>query len=158
MNRVARRSRMMAAGLAMAAAILPHPGQAAVRIDDSGTVVGQPLVQMRWRQLTPGRAMDPTVEGQLRVALRLDVAAFRNQPARIYMVLAPVAGQTIEASWRTQGRLLPGRVRSGARALIFEGRIPAPRIEETIEITFTADGRELSGTHALRFSFELETP
>ena len=129
------------------------------RVDDSGTRVSTPLVPMRWRHLVPGRGSDNTAEGQLQVALRLNVLPWLNQRGRIYMTLAPApSGDTIRASWRTQGRLLPGSVRSGGRTVIYEGALPSPTIEETIALTLTADGRGLASPQALQFSFEIETP
>jgi hypothetical protein len=153
----------LAAGslLAMASlTALPLTASAATfRVDDSGTRVSAPLVPMRWRTLVPGRGSDNTAEGQAQVALRLNVLPWLNQRGRIYMTLAPApSGDTIRASWRTQGRLLPGSVQSGGRTVIYEGALPSPTIEETIELTITADGRGLTSPQALQFSFEIETP
>ena len=78
------------------------------RVDDSGTIVSQSVVPMRWRQLVPGRGADHTVEASLRVAVRLNLARWLNQPVRVYMALAASPGEPVQASWRTQGRLLPG--------------------------------------------------
>lgn len=134
------------------------PAAAAVRIDDSGTVVSTPVLPMRWRQLVPGRGADHTVEGQVRVALRLNLSAWVNQPVRVYMVLAPTQGPQITANWRTQGRLLAGSLRSGSRTLVFEGRVPSALLEETIDLAVSTDGRSLDAPQALQFSFELDTP
>lgn len=132
---------------------------ATFRVDDSGTRISSPLVPMRWRTLVPGRGSDNTAEGQAQVALRLNVLPWLNQRGRIYLTLAPApSGDTIRASWRTQGRLLPGSVQSGGRTVIYEGALPSPTIEETIELTITADGRGLASPQALQFSFEIETP
>ncbi len=132
---------------------------ATFRVDDSGTRVSSPLIPMRWRTLVPGRGSDNAAEGQTQVALRLNVLPWLNQRGRIYMTLAPApSGDTIRASWRTQGRLLPGSVQSGGRTVIYEGAMPASTIEETIELTITADGRGLTSPQALQFSFEIETP
>ena len=148
------------AGLALAVAIAAAaaPAAASVRVDDTGTVVSMPVVPMRWRQLVPGRGADNTVEAQLRVALRLNLAPWVNQQVRLYMVLAPVNTETVVASWRTQGRLLAGTLRSGTRALVFEGRVPAAVLQETIDLTLATDGRALVGAQALQFSFEIDTP
>lgn len=139
---------------------LPLTASAATfRVDDSGTRVSAPLVPMRWRTLVPGRGSDNTAEGQLQVALRLNVLPWLNRRGRIYMTLAPApSGDTIRATWRTQGRLLPGSVQSGGRTVIYEGALPSPTIEETIELIITADGRGLTSPQALQFSFEIETP
>lgn len=139
---------------------LPLAASAATfRVDDSGTRISSPLVPMRWRTLVPGRGSDNTAEGQAQVAVRLNVLPWLNQRGRIYMTLAPApSGDTIRASWRTQGRLLPGSLLSGGRTVIYEGALPSPTIEETIELTITADGRGLTSPQALQFSFEIETP
>ena len=134
-------------------------GAATFRVDDSGTRVSAPLVSMRWRTLVPGRGSDNSAEGQTQVALRLNVLPWLNQRGRIYMTLAPApSGDTLRATWRTQGRLLPGSLRSGGRAVIYEGALSSPTIEETIELTITADGRGLASPQSLQFSFEIETP
>jgi len=128
------------------------------RVDDSGTVISQGVLPMRWRQLVPGRGADHSVEGSVRVALRLNLSRWLNQPVKLYMGLAPVAGEPIHAAWRTQGRLLPGAVRSGGRALVFEGIPGAASLEETLDLTLRADGRALVSAQTLQFYFEVDTP
>ena len=128
------------------------------RVDDSGTIVSQAVVPMRWRQLVPGRGADHTVEASLRVALRLNLARWLNQPVRVYMALAPSPGEPVQASWRTQGRLLPGTLRSGARALIYDGVARSASLEETMELTLSTDGRALVSQQTLQFYFEVDTP
>lgn len=129
-----------------------------VRVDDSGTIVNQPVVAMRWRKPVPSRAQDNNVDAENRVALRLNMAPFLNQSVRLYMGLAPVTGDPVSATWRTQGRLLPGTVRSGGRTLIFNGVANSARIEETIDMTLTTDGRNLTTTQTLQFYFEVDLP
>ena len=127
------------------------------RVDDSGTVVSQGVVPMRWRQLVPGRGADNSVEAGVRVALRLNLSRWLNQPVKLYMGLAPAAGEPVHATWRTQGRLLPGTVRTGSRTLIFEGAGVAS-LEETLELTLRTDGRALVSPQTLQFYFEVDTP
>lgn len=126
------------------------------RVDDTGTVVSQPVTAMKWRQLVPSRAGDNTVEGQLNVALRLNLASWLNRPARIYMALAPTEGEQLQATWRTQGRLLPGSLRSGGRTLVYDGTVRDPFLTETIQLNLAADGRLLTRTQSLQFYFEIE--
>lgn len=149
-------------GCALCASLIGWPvavGAATARVDDTGTRVSTPLVGMRWRQLVPGRGADNTAEGSVQVALRLNVQPWLNQRGRIYMTLAPAArADAIKATWRTQGRLLPGSVQSGGRAVIFDGTIAAASIEETIDLTLSADGRSLVSPQSLQFAFEIETP
>ena len=128
------------------------------RVDDSGTIVSQAVVPMRWRQLVPGRGADHTVEASLRVAVRLNLARWLNQPVRVYMALAPLPGEPVQASWRTQGRLLPGTLRSGARTLIYDGVARSASLEETLELTLSTDGRALVSQQSLQFYFEVDTP
>ena len=131
---------------------------ATIRVDDSGSVVSQGVVPMRWKQLVPGRGADHTVEASLRVALRLNLSRWVNQPVRVYMALAPAAGEPIYASWRTQGRLLPGSLRSGTRMLVFDGVTPSPSLEETLDLSLKTDGRALVYPQSLQFYFEVDTP
>jgi hypothetical protein len=126
------------------------------RIDDTGSYASQPVTPMRWRQWAPGRAGDHTVEGSVNVALRLNLSNWVNRPARIYMALAPTDGEQMLATWRTQGRLLPGTVRGGGRTLVFEGVVREPFFIENIALDLTADGRTVERPRSLQFFFEIE--
>lgn len=140
-----------------ALAALAVPASAALRVDDTGTVVSTPVLPMRWRQLVPGRGADHAVEAQVRIAVRLNLSRWLNQPVRLYMVLAP-GESAVTASWRTQGRLLAGSLRSGSRALVYAGQVSLPTLEETIDLALSTDGRHLEAPRPLQFSFELDTP
>ena len=148
----------IAAAAVLLAATPGAQAASTVRVDDSGTVVNQPVVAMRWRKPAPSRAQDHNVDADIRVALRLNMVQFLNQPVRLFMGLAPVTGDPVSASWRTQGRLLPGTVRSGGRTLIYNGLVTGSRIEETIDVTLTTDGRNLATTQTLQFYFEVDLP
>jgi len=138
-------------------ALAAWPAAAATfRVDDTGTYLSQPMTPMRWRQLVPGRAGDNTVEGRVNVALRLNLSAWVNRPARIYMGLAPTEGEQMLATWRTQGRLLPGTVRGGSRTLVFEGVVREPFLQENIVLDLMADGRSVERAQSLQFFFEIE--
>lgn len=153
-----RRWRGMAliSGLAASVAI-SLPAQAETfRVDDSGSSASAPLTAMRWRQLIPGRAADHNAEGELQVNLRLNLTRWLHKPVRLYMLLSPTVEATVLASWRSQGRLLPGSVRSSDRALVYEGLVPVAILEETLQMRLSADGRQLSHTQQLSFYFELE--
>jgi hypothetical protein len=159
-DRPSRLARIVLAACLLAAGLFTEECAAAstTRVDDSGTVVSQGVVPMRWRQLVPGRGADNSVEASVRVALRLNLSRWPNRPIKLYMGLAPSAGEPIHAAWRTQGRLLPGIVRTGTRALIFEGIASGASLEETLELTLRTDGRALVSPQALQFYFEVDTP
>lgn len=140
------------------AAFAPMACATTVRVDDTGTVVSQALVPMRWKQLAPGRGADHTVQADLKVAIKLNLAKWTGQPVRLYMALAPVSSDPVYATWRTQGRLLAGSVRSGDRTLVFNGVVGAAVLEETIDLALRTDGRALVATQALQFYFEIDTP
>ena len=127
--------RLVLAGFVAAALVgVGSASATTTRVDDSGTVLSQGVVPMRWKQLVPGRGADHSVEASVRVALRLNLARWVNQPVRLYMALAPVVSDAVHASWRTQGRLLPGALRSGSRVLVFEGVPHAALLEETLDL------------------------
>jgi hypothetical protein len=153
-------ARFILASCLLAASLLVATGATAAttRVDDSGTVVSQGVVPMRWKQLVPGRGADNSVEASIRVALRLNMSRWLNQPVRLYMALAPAVGEPVYVTWRTQGRLLPGTLRTGGRTLIFEGIANAASLEETVELTLKTDGRALVSSQALQFYFEVDTP
>jgi len=56
----------------------------------------------------------------------------------------------------TQGRLLPGAVRSGERTLVHAGLIDADTLEDTLRLSIQADGRDLARGEQLAFSFEID--
>ena len=143
---------------ALALSLVVDARAATVRVDDSGTVVSQGVVPMRWKQLVPGRGADHAVEASVRVALRLNLTKWINQPIRLYIALAPSPGDPVYASWRTQGRLMPGSVRSGTRSIIFNGIATAAMLEETIDLVLKTDGRALVSPQALQFYFEIDSP
>lgn len=129
---------------------------AAVRIDETGTVVSDPVVNMKWRTPSAGRVMDNTVEATLRVDVRLNLAPWINQQSRIYMVLAPVNSDRVRARWTTQGRLLPGTLTSGERALVYQGPAAPATLVESLLLTLETDGQRLTQQQTLNFHFEIE--
>ena len=126
------------------------------RIDETGTVVNEPVVNMKWRNIAPGRSRENTVEASLRVDVRLNLAPWINQVARIYMVLAPVNGNRVRAQWTTQGRLLPGTLRSGERALVYQGPASPAVLNESLLLMLETDGERLTQMQTLSFHFEIE--
>jgi len=160
MNALPGLIRFVLAPCLLATSLLAAKGAVAAttRVDDSGTVVSQGVVPMRWKQLVPGRGADNSVEASVRVALRLNMSRWLNQPVRLYMALAPAPGEPVYVAWRTQGRLLPGTLRTGGRTLVFEGIANTASLEETVELTLRTDGRALVSSQALQFYFEVDTP
>lgn len=150
----------MAAAAAAAAALAqgteqPGTNSSAIRIDDSGTVVIDPVLAMRWQPAGPAAA-SPLVSASTRVAVQLNLAAWAGQTGRIYMTLPRGPGPAVRASWRTGGTLVPGTLVSGERALVYAGPIATPVLRDQIDMTLEADGSRLQQPEALNFGFEIE--
>lgn len=125
-------------------------------LDDSGTVVVAPSLRMRWHQLVPGRGFDNTVDGQTQVSVHLATAPWVGRRARIYMALGRGTGPVVHATWSAGGAMLGGSVVSGSRALVFNGLIRAAALTDTLQLTLTTDGRQLTTSVKLDFKFQIE--
>lgn len=140
----------------LASALAAPAARAAThRVDDSGSQVTNPNVQMRWDASVPG-AQGRGVVGALEVALRLDVAAWRGRTGRIYMTLPASPSGPLQVAWTTQGRLLPGRLSAGERALVYAGPIADDALRDRLRLTVQADGQRLERAETLNFSFEID--
>lgn len=151
---------LMTAALALllAGTTAAMPAAAATyRVDDSATLPVESTALLRWRQAAPSRDRDDTLEGATAVAVRLNLAPWLQQAARLYLVLPAQGTAAVRVSWLTQGRLLPGEISPGERVLVYQGPIESPFLEETLTLRFEADGSRLPGTERLRFHFEIDT-
>ncbi|MEJ7745716.1 MAG: hypothetical protein WKF61_02970 [Luteimonas sp.] len=126
------------------------------RVDDSGSQVLGNTVQMKWDSVAPQRGERPTVSGAITVLVRLDLAQWQGSNARIYMTLPAQAAGPVTATWTTQGRLLPGILRAGERALVYAGVMPTALLEDTMRLVIQADGQKLVRTEQLNFAFEID--
>jgi hypothetical protein len=145
-----------ALGSLLAATFAVHA--ATVRLDDSGSVALQPSVQMQWRSASPKGANRPETQAQVQVQVRINTQAHAGRRGRVYMVLPmDAAGPAIQAEWQTQGRLLPGRLQSGERTLVFTGTLPGPLLEDLITVRLRSEGDWPANTRRLNFHFELDT-
>ena len=125
-------------------------------VDDSLSQVLDTNIRMQWESVAPGRGRSANVIGQTTVLVRLDVSPWQGRNGRIFMLLPPRAEAPIEARWTTRGRLQPGVLRSGERALVFAGPVSAELLEDTLVIRISTDGERLEREESLEFSFEIE--
>jgi hypothetical protein len=147
-----------ALALLLAGTTAAMPAAAATyRVDDSATLPVESTALLRWRQAAPSRDRDDTLEGAAAVAVRLNLAPWLQQGARLYLVLPAQGTAAVRVSWLTQGRLLPGEISPGERVLVYQGPIESPFLEETLTLRIEADGSRLPGTERLRFHFEIDT-
>lgn len=125
-------------------------------IDDSGTLPYNAALAMHWQELAPRGSAANLMVGTVQLRVRLNVAAFVRHTGRIFLVLPAQQPGGVSASWTTQGRLLPGQVNSGSRALVYAGPITAPFMEDTVLLTITVDGRRMLQTYPVNFRFEID--
>jgi hypothetical protein len=139
------------------AAVLVSPSTAVThRVDDSASIPFESSATLRWRFAAPVRSGDNTVEGATTVQVRLNLAPWVKRSGRLYLVLPAQSASDVTARWSTQGRLLPGKLATGQRALVYAGPINEPLLVETLVLQIEADGTRMSGTHRLEFHFEID--
>ncbi len=126
------------------------------RVDDSATIPLESNAVLRWRQVVPSRTMDNTVEGSTAVQVRLNLAPWLKRSGRVFLVLPEQPPGRINVRWTTQGRLLPGQLASGQRALVYSGPINAPVLDETLALRIETDGTRLAAAYRIAFHFEID--
>jgi hypothetical protein len=147
----------MRSGVALLLLALAAGAEAATfRVDDSGSVPLEASTLMRWRQVAPSRQADNTMEGIVSVQVRLNLAAWQGRQARLFLVLPEQPIGPVRATWTTQGRLLPGQLVAGQRALVYAGAITMSRLEEVLLLKLETDGTQLDNSHRLNFHFEID--
>jgi hypothetical protein len=62
----------------------------------------------------------------------------------------------VSASWVTQGRFIPGQVRSGNRVLVYAGPITTPFMEDVFKFQFSVDGNLVQRAFPLTYRFEMD--
>ena len=126
-------------------------------VDDSSTIPYETNVVTRWRDgAGGGRQMSNDIEGGATIALRLNVQPWLNRQGRVYLVLPQQPVGVVNVEWSTQGRLLPGRLQSGERTLVFAGPIRTTTLEDTFNVRVVADGRRVNAAQRLKFHFEID--
>ncbi len=130
------------------------------KVDDSASqVLGGP-VAMKWESFVPRPGQDDALMGTMTVLVRLDVSPWKGRTARIYHIFPAHPSGPFIARWTTQGRLLPGTIRDGERALVYSGPIQTDVIEDTFRVLVQTSSGRLSRQEQLAFGFEIdvETP
>ncbi|WP_161989139.1 hypothetical protein [Sphingomonas glacialis] len=125
------------------------------RVDDSGTVVLDPVLAMRWRPVGRSGASS-IVSANTRVGVQLNLASWIGRSGRIYMSLPRTSGPSVRGTWTTGGAMLAGTLISGDRTLVYAGPITGPILRDQFNITLEADGTRLTGPEALGFGFEID--
>jgi len=151
--------RLLLAGLALLCAATGSRAESH-RVDDSSSqVLGSTLKLRPVARLAHGNRMN-VVSGDINVAVRLDVSAWKGRQGRIYMMLPRQSDGSLAATWTSRGQLMPGVVRTGGRTLVYAGLIREGMLEDTLRLNVRGDERRLPRDAQLAFAFEidLDTP
>lgn len=125
-------------------------------VDDSLSQVQAPAAQLRWRHVLPVQGESNLLDATMDVRIVLNTTPWVGKPARIYMRMAELPQSTLTVQWTTGGTLQPGRLAGGQRQLVFQGTVPAARIEDTMRVMLTSDARDTGTPERVNFSFEIE--
>jgi hypothetical protein len=145
--------------LALAFTILWTSGAPAktVVLDDTGTQALAPAVALRWKSLAPGRSgADNLLVGTTTFRIRINVAPWLRRNVRIYLALPAQQPGPMTVSWVGQGQLLPGRLQSGNRALVYSGPITRPFLEDQVRFQFSVDGTLVARPFPVNLQFEMD--
>jgi len=94
--------------------------------------------------------------GTTTVRVRINVLPWLRRAGRIYLVLPAQAPGPMTASWVTQGRFMPGQVRSGNRVLVYAGPITTPFMEDVVKFEFSVDGNLMQKAVPVSYHFEMD--
>lgn len=142
--------------LAAALAAISPAGAETFRVDDSASRVLGGTLRLKPVDTASRGRLSPTVYGQIRVNVRLDLRPWAGRQGRVYLTLPSKPDGSVVARWTSQGRLLAGVLRGGERTLVYAGPIPAGMLEDTLELMIEADGSHLRRAEDLLFAFEIE--
>ena len=153
-----RRAAALCALLALAALAPESAPAATFVVDDTSTLPYDTNLPMRWRDsaATGGRQMSSEIEGATVVTLRLNLQPWLNRNGRVYLALPQQPIGVVNVEWSTQGRMLPGKLQSGQRTLVYAGPIRSPFLEDTFSVRVVADGRRVDIAQRLNFQFEID--
>jgi len=151
----ARAATLPLLGLLVMLAAPAHAGRTSP-IDDSGTLPYDAPLVLRWQQLAPRRPVNNTLTGTTSIRVRLNVGSWMHRSAHIYLLLPAQSPGTLSASWRTQGRLMPGRITSGSRTLVYQGPVTTPFLEDVLELTLNVDARQMDQLYHVNFQFQMD--
>ena len=126
-------------------------------LDDSGTEALEPAVSLHWKSVAPSRsASGNLMAGISTFRVRVNVAPWVKRNARIYLMLPAQQPGPMTVSWTTQGKLMPGQLQSGNRALVYSGPITRPYLEDEVTFQFNVNGALVKRAFPVNFQFVME--
>lgn len=157
MNLLAKPIRLFSCCALCALSVAEFAAAATYVVDDSSTIPFETNVSTRWRDGTRGgRQMSNEIEGGATVTIRLNLQPWLNRNGRIYLALPQQPVGVVNVEWGTQGRMLPGKLQSGERTLVYAGPIHTNFLEDNFTVRVVADGRRVAAAQRLQFHFEID--
>jgi hypothetical protein len=130
---------------------------ATIRLDDSASQAIPPNARWHWGDANLRTGLN-TMYMDFQVKVRIDTQKHAGKIGRVYMVFPQDSTAPINAQWESQGVLLPGRMTSGDRVLVYSGVIPGPRLEDQLQVRLSTDSRWMTQeARRIAFHFELDT-
>lgn len=142
--------------LLLAALVAPATYAKTTAIDDSGTLPYDAPMALKWQELAPRHPVNNTLTGTTTIRVRLNVGPWLHRAGRIYLMLPAQQPGSLTASWTTQGRLLPGRLISGSRTLVYAGVVTTPFVEDVLQLTLSVDARQMRQLSHINFQFQID--
>jgi hypothetical protein len=137
------------------------------RLSDALSPVSRAQVNGTWEGtgFDPGNPRNGTViarTGPMEVRLAIP-PHYTDPPRRVRIFLVvPVtivglqSAESFEVSWVSGGVFQSGQVRSGQRALLFEGLVQQPVLSDTVDFSIRADAARMAGAIEYETIFEIE--
>lgn len=130
---------------------------ATFRLDDSASQAIPPNARWHWGDANLRTGLN-TMYMDFQVKVRIDTQKHAGKVGRVYMVFPQDSTSPIHAQWESQGVLLPGKMTSGDRVLVYSGVIPGPRLEDQLQVRLSTDSRWMTQeARRIAFHFELDT-
>jgi len=120
------------------------------------------LTQMITALLNGGQGVMPPLQGIVPgVEIRLDTSEYVGQRVRIYLLLpatitADPSQGGLQLGWEVSGDFLPGSVRSGQEALLFEGELEKPVTRGTFNFMLLIESGDVQDSFVIEPYYELE--
>jgi hypothetical protein len=156
---VTRSARLLLSLLVLAMLSVATPTAAAVRttvIDDSATLPYDTPVTLHWQPPSRGAPRSSTMIGTMSLRVSLNLMPFLHHQGRIYLALPAQQPTSLQASWTTHGRLLPGSLSAGRRTLVYSGPITSSVMEDMLLLTLRVDAAQMQQVYHVNFQFQMD--
>jgi hypothetical protein len=156
---VSRLARLLLSLLVLATLSVSTPAATATRttvIDDSATLPYDTPVTLHWQPPIRGARGPSAMVGTMTLRVSLNLMPFLHHAGRIYLALPAQQPTSLQASWTTRGRLLPGSLSAGRRTLVYSGPITSSVMEDVLQLTLRVDPAQMQQVYHVNFQFQMD--